>query len=435
MIAFAQQKQVALTIYNSNLALVKDIRKIELAEGTPEIKFQDVAAQIDPTSVYFVSRTAPEQVAILEQNYEYDLVNSAKIMQKYVDQEISIQAKENASYSGTLLSASGGDVILRDSDGGVKIVRMETIENLAFPSLPEGLITRPTLVWKLNSQQAGEHEIEVGYLTNGIEWHAEYVGITNENDTMLDLSGWVSIENNSGATYDNAKLKLVAGDVHRAERTIPKERVLMRMAEAEAAPDFVEKAFFEYHLYTLQRPATVANNQIKQISLFPSTEVRVAKKYTYDAEKAEKKVRVNLEFENKKEFGLGMPLPKGKVRVYKEDEDDALIFIGEDFVDHTPKGEAVKVYVGDAFDIVAERTQKDRRAIGKDSWEETWEIKLRNHKEETVQVAVVEHLNFDWEILSKSHDYTKKDARTIEFNVSIPPNAETVIEYTVRYNR
>lgn len=432
---FAQQKQVALTVYNSNLALVKDTREIQLPKGISEIKFQDVAAQIDPTSVYFVSRTAPEQVAILEQNYEYDLVNSAKILQKYVDQEISIQAKEDASYSGTLLSASGGDVILRDADGGIKIVRMETVENMAFPSLPEGLITRPTLVWKLDSQQSGKHEIEVGYLTHGIEWHAEYVGVTNENDTVLDLSGWVSIENNSGATYEDAKLKLVAGDVHRAERMIPREYVLRKAAEAQAAPDFEEKAFFEYHLYTLQRPATVANNQIKQISLFPSTEVKVAKKYAYDATKDEKKVRVNLEFENKKEFGLGMPLPKGKVRVYKEDEDKALIFIGEDFVDHTPEGEPVKVYVGDAFDIVAERTQKDRRAIGKDSWEETWEIKLRNHKEEAVQVDVVEHLNFDWEILSKTHDYKKKDARTIEFNVSIPGNQEVAIEYTVRYNR
>ncbi|MFQ5823412.1 MAG: DUF4139 domain-containing protein [bacterium] len=432
----SQEQQVALTVYNNNLALVKDVRTLKLAKGISEIKFQDVASQIDPTSVYFASLTAPDKVAILEQNYEYDLVNTSKILQKYVDQDIELEAKEGVRYTGTLLSASGKDVILRESDGGIKIVNMGTVVNMAFPKLPEGLITRPTLVWKIDCKQAGKHKTEVGYLTTGIQWHAEYVGVTNQDDTFLELGGWVSIDNKSGATYKNAKLKLVAGDVHRAvERRIPKAYYETLAAKPTAMRQFEEKAFFEYHLYTLQRPATVANNQIKQLSLFSPTKVKVSKKYFFDGTRDKRKVRINLEFENKKEFGLGIPLPKGKVRVYKEDEDKSLVFIGEDFIDHTPKDEEVKVYVGDAFDIVGKRTQKDRRSIGKHAWQETWEIKLRNHKEESVEVTIIEHLQLDWEILRTTHEYTKKDAQTIEFLVKIPKSDEVVVEYVVRYNR
>ncbi len=423
-----------MTIYNNNLALVKDVRELRLEEGISEIKFQDVAAHIDPTSVYFSSLTAPEKVTILEQNYEYDLVNSQKILQKYVDQEITLQGKEGQSYSGTLLNASGGDIILQETDGSVKIVNMQMVGNMNFPSLPEGLITRPTLVWSLDCKQAGNHEVEVGYLTSGIQWHAEYIGVTNEDDTVLELSAWVSIDNKSGATYEDAKLKVVAGDVH----TLREVRPYVYAATAEKAArteQFEEKAFFEYHLYTLKRPATVANNQIKQISLFEPTEVNVSRKYIYDASKDTRRVRVNLEFDNKQEFGLGLPLPKGKVRIYKEDEDQALVFVGEDLIDHTPKDETVKVFVGNAFDIIAERTQKDRTRIGKDSWEETWEIKLRNHKDESVEVLVVEHLNQNWEILRASHEYRKKDVRNIEFDLSLPKDKEVVLEYVVRYNR
>ncbi len=435
--ALSQEKQVALTVYNDNLALVKDVRKMQLAKGVSEIKFQDVAAEIDPTSVYFLSITAPDKVAILEQNYEYDLVNSAKILQKYVDQQIALSAKEGISFSGTLLSASGQDVILREDDGGIKIVNMSIVQNMDFPKLPEGLITRPTLVWSVSSQQAGDQQVEVGYLTTGIQWHAEYVGVANKDDSALDLGGWVSIDNHSGASYGNAKLKLVAGDVHRAQespRRFMRKEMLYQAAVADVE-QFEEKAFFEYHLYTLQRPATVANNQIKQISLFPSAAVKVQKKYSYDGARDAKKVRVNLEFQNKKEFGLGMPLPRGKMRLYKKDDDAALVFIGEDFIEHTPKDEKVRVNVGSAFDIVGERIQKDRRAIGKNSWEETWEIKLRNHKEEAVEVTVIEHLQMDWEILRKTHEFTKKDASTIEFVVRIPKDGEVVIEYVVRYER
>lgn len=429
------QSDIALTVYNNNLALVKEVRRIELEKGTSELEFSDVAAQIDPTSVFFSSLTAPDEVAILEQNYEYDLVNSSKILQKYVDQEITLATKEETTYSGTLLNATGGDVVLQQADGGIKIVSMKSVENMAFPKLPEGLKTRPTLVWQLDSEQSGPHDVQVGYLTQGISWHAEYVAVTNEEDTAMELSSWVSIENNSGATYENARLKLVAGDVHRAQRPRPQYLPLAESARLDKE-QFQEKAFFEYHLYTLQRRATVADHQIKQISLFPSTNVEVEKAYSYDGRENGKDIRVNLRFKNDQASGLGMPLPQGKIRVYKEDEDDALIFVGEDFVDHTPRDEEVKVYVGNAFDIVGERTLKDQRTISKDTVEETWEIKLRNHKNQAVAITVIEQLRKgNWEVLRSSHDYTKKDAQTIEFEIEVGKDAEAVVDYVVRYYR
>lgn len=437
VIASAQEKEVALTVYNDNLALVHDVRRIELKKGLNEISFRDVAAQIDPTSVHFKSLTAPDAVSILEQNFEYDLVNSAKILAKYVDHPISIVAKEGREFSGTLLSSAGNDIVLQGEDGGVTIVNRATVQNLEFPRLPEGLITRPTLHWTLESDRGGTHRTEVSYLTSGINWHAEYVAVTNEDDTELDLSGWVSIDNKSGATYPDAKLKLVAGQVHRAVPPRPPIQVY-EVARAKAPPAFEERAFFEYHLYTLQRPATVRDNEIKQLSLFEPTETKVRKVYVYEAARNDQAVRVDLEFKNSKEAGLGMPLPKGKIRVYKQDTDKALIFVGEDFIDHTPKDEEVRVTVGDAFDIAAERKQTDQRKLGERSREETWQITLRNHKKEAVKVKVIEQLwGFgrigEWEIRHSSHPYVKKDVRTIEFEVPVEVGGETLIEYTVWY--
>ena len=435
----AQNSDIAVTIYNDNLALVREVREMQFKQGRSRIEFKDVAAQIDPTSVFFASLTAPDKVEILEQNFEYDLVNSAKILAKYVDADIQINLADGATYTGTLLSASGSDVVLREHDGGLKIVDRKAVENISFARLPAGLITRPTLIWDLRTEQPGKHRTEIGYLTSGMNWHAEYVGVSNKDDTKLDISGWVSIDNQCGTSFENAKLKLVAGDVHRAvpERQRYKATQLRMMAEAATPDGFSEKAFFEYHLYTLERRATLSNNQIKQISLFPATEVAVRKKYVYNGARQARKVRVELEFDNKKKVGLGMALPKGKVRIYKRDEaDNSLVLVGEDFIDHTAKDEAVRVYVGNAFDIVAERAQKVRRSIGKTSWEEEWEIKLRNHKDAPVSVTVVETLfGPNWEIPRHSHEFVRKNANTIEFAVSVPQDGETVLNYLVRFNQ
>jgi hypothetical protein len=440
--AFAK---VSVTIYNQDLGLIKDERQLEFQKGKSTIKFTDVAARIDPTSVHFKPVDPSDRVSILEQNYQYDLVSSTKILEKYVDKEIELFAKsaqhmgEGQSYKGKLLSYSGDNVTLQEANGAIRIVRLDEVRDLYFPTLPEGLITKPTLVWLLDSQVSGKRKAEVSYLTSGINWHAEYVAVVDQRDENLELAGWVSVDNRSGATYVDAKVKLIAGEVHR----VREERIPPRMAKgyaveaAAGAPQFEEKAFFEYHLYTLLRPATIKDNEIKQVSLFPSTGVKVDKIYTYDGARYEDKVRVELEFKNSEAAGLGMPLPQGKIRVYKEDVDKALEFVGEDKIDHTPKDEKVRVFLGNAFDIKGERQKMDFKKITDDVTDETYQIKLRNHKEEAVEVVVVEHLwsYTQWEIREASHPYEKKDATTIEFKIGLDKDQEVILNYTVRYYR
>jgi hypothetical protein len=430
----ADEGDVAVTIYNSNLALVKEVRTLNLQKGQITVPFTDVAAYIDPTSVHFTSLTAPGDVAILEQNYEYDLVSPSQIQEKYIDQNIRVFTEGDHVFEGTLLSSREGDLVLSDSQGGIRTLKGTSILHIEYPALPEGLMTRPTLVWLLQNERAGEHQTEVSYLTEGINWHAEYVAVVNPQDTQLQLGGWVSIDNRSGATYAEAQLKLIAGDVHRIEERVPTPvyRAKADLA-ASAAPQFEEKTFFEYHMYTLQRRATIKDKQIKQMSLFPNAHVEVQKIFTYDGRQDERKVRVNLEFENSRKAGLGIPLPKGKLRVYKEDDDQSLQFIGEDRIDHTPKDEKVRVYLGDAFDIVGERRVTDHERISDRVREEGIEITLRNHKEVGVTVVVIEHLYGDWDILTSSQEYRKKDARTIEFDMPVSSDGESILSYRVRY--
>jgi hypothetical protein len=411
---------------------------LDFQKGKNEIKFSDVAAKIDPTSVHFKALDYPEKVMILEQNYQFDLVSSDKILEKYVDKEIQIKTKGEKLYAGELLSFAPDNLTLKEKDDGIRIVSRSEVMDLFFPSLPEGLITRPTLLWWLQSEIQGKHKAEVSYLTTGINWHAEYVGVVDDKDQNLEIAGWVSIDNRSGATYKQAKMKLIAGEVHRVEerRVRPLLAKGIEMA-AEMAPPFEEKAFFEYHLYTLKRPATIKDKEIKQITLFPTETVKVDKIFLYDGARDAKKVKVNLEFINSQQQGLGIPLPQGKIRVYKEDVDKSLEFVGEDLIDHTPKDEKVRIYLGDAFDVVGERKRTDYNKISEDVWEESYEIKLRNHKEERIEVTVVEHLLFyaEWEITHSNLDYIKKDAQTIEFKIPLLPDEEKVLNYTVRYVR
>ncbi|MDP3025139.1 MAG: hypothetical protein Q8O10_06355 [candidate division Zixibacteria bacterium] len=435
---WGEERNISLTIYNQDLALVKDTRDISFVSGRNEIKFSEVAEKIDPTSVHFQVLSAPEKIYLLEQNYQYDLVSSDKILEKYLDKNIQILTKDGKFYEGVLLSYAPDNLTLREKENSIRIVNRAQVIDLSFPKLPEGLITRPTLVWLLDSKIQGKQKTEVSYLTNGINWHTEYVAVADKDDKNLELSGWVSIDNRSGATYPNAKLKLIAGEVHRVEERVvrPLYKAGGEMALGMAPPTFEEKPFFEYHLYTLQFPSTVKDNEIKQISLFPNSSVKVAKIYVYDGAREPKKVKVNLEFMNSKAEGLGMPLPKGKIRVYKVDVDKSMEFVGEDQINHTPKDEKVRVYVGDAFDIVGERTRTNFQKISDNVMEETYQLKLRNHKEEKVEVTVVEHLYpyTNWEILESNFKYEKKDASTIEFNIPLEKNQEQIVNYKVRYS-
>jgi len=449
----AQSEGVELTVYNQNIALVKDRRTMKLTSGVNEVRFSDVAAQIDATSVHFRSLTDPAGTRVLEQNYEYDIVGSSKLLRKYVDQEISLVTEDGTTYTGTLLSGTD-DIILQGDDGQVTVVKLASVREFSFPALPEGLITRPTLVWLLRAAQAGDHDVEVTYLTGGVNWRANYIVVLADDDKSLDLTGWVTLDNRSGASYKDAKLKLVAGDIHRAA-----EPGMVAKAEEYAAvlptpaPQVAERAFFEYHLYEVQRPVTIKDNQTKQIEFASATDVPAKKFFVYDGSQmgyygyrgpqtdpsygtaSNTKVMVMLEFKNGEDQGLGIPLPKGTVRVYKRDVDGSELLVGEDAIDHTPEDETVRLYLGDAFDVVGERVQTGFKKLGERSLEESFKITLRNHKDEAVEVRVVEHMYrwSEWEIVKESAEHTKTDAQTIEYRVQVPANGEETVTYTVRY--
>ena len=440
-------------------AVVKDWRKMKLDKGRNTIRFTDVAKMIDASTVFFKSLTDPEGTFVVEQNYEYDLVSRDKLLEKYIDKEITLPPppdKDLLPQKGRLLSTVGGLVV--EIDGKIHVNPPQPA-GIVLPSLPGGLITRPTLVWLLDAKKAGEHLAKVTYQTNGILWMADYTAVTKKNDTLLDLSGWVTIDNQSGATYEDAQIKLVAGDVHRAAQpgeAAAAQPMMMARKSGAAEGGFQEKGFFEYHLYTLGRPTTVKDNSQKQIELFAPVENIPAKKiYLYfgavnvpwwgsDAyqdrnlgTQTNKKVDIYMTFQNSEKSGLGIPLPGGRVRVYKEDEaDGSLEFVGEDRIDHTPKDEKVLLKMGSAFDVVGERKQTNFAIDTRAHWiDESFEIKVRNHKQEDIEVVVKEVLFrwSNWEIKEKSHNFEKIDSRTIHFPVKVAKDGEVTLTYTVHY--
>jgi hypothetical protein len=440
------QTGVAVTIYNANLGLVKDQREIKLAKGIGEVRFMDVASQILPTSVHMKSLIDPESLQILEQNYEYDLLNPQKLLDKYVGKEVKLYFRNPYSereeiVTATLLSNNGGPIFKIGEE-----ITFGHPGRIIFPKVPENLMSKPTLVWMIENNLTSAQKVEASYLTNGINWRADYVVTLNDQDDRADLSGWVTIDNKSGTTYQNAKLKLVAGDVNRVRDEHEYRDKMMRVAEIAgkaAGPQFREEEFFEYHIYTLERPATIKENQTKQISLVNADTIPVKKEllyygaaYYYHSRHGEaisnQKVGVFVEIENKEENNLGIPLPKGTVRVYKHDAEKNLQFVGEDSIDHTPKDEKVRTKLGDAFDVVGSRKQTDWKKIASDTYEASFEVSLRNHKKEDVVVRVVEPIPGDWTMLSSSHGYKKTEAFTAEFAIPVPKDKETKLTYRVR---
>jgi hypothetical protein len=441
----AEQSQVALTVYNSNIALVREQREIELAAGANTLEFVDVPAQILPTTVHIKSLSDAQALHVLEQNYEYDLLSPEKLLEKFVGKEVKIFDKnyytgKDEVAAATLLSTNNGFVYQINNE-----IHINPPGRVILPEVPENLMVKPTLVWLLQASRAGKQKIEASYLTNQVTWQADYVTVLNVDDTKADLTGWVTIDNKSGTSYQNATLKLVAGDVHRL--TPPQMYAKVMAVEsrvAAAPPQFKEEAFFEYHLYTLDRPATVKDHQTKQMTLLSATEIPITKRllfkgqqmYFYDAYGEEtfqkQKVSVVLEIENIQTNNLGIPLPKGTVRVYKADKDGGNQFIGEDAIDHTPKDEKFTIKMGEAFDVVGNRKQTDFKRVSKAVTESAWEIVLRNHKTEGVTVRVEEPVPGDWEVLSNSHKYTKADAHTLQFDVPVPKDGEVKVTYRVR---
>jgi hypothetical protein len=455
-----ERKNVELTVYNQDFALVKENRDLELKNGINKLLLEDVAAQIDPTSVHFKSLTDPSGTYVIEQNYDYDLVNTDKLMEKYIGKEIQLEQVFDGKrdiLDGTLLASGQRGTVVKINDK----IYINPSGTMILPKLSEGLILKPTLEWTVSAKKEGQHQTELSYITNGIKWNADYVIVTDKDDKTLDLTGWVTLDNRSGVAYENAKLKLMAGDVHLVNPPQQNVNLIYSTGAVQSAsdktPQFQEKGFSDYHLYTLQRPATILDNQTKQIELNHGENVPFQKIYTYDGAQlngnwenynqrnrtapkygtqSNKKVNVIMEFKNSEKNNLGMPLPAGKIRVYKKDEDGSQEFVGEDKIEHAPKDETIRLYTGNAFDVVGERKQTFfKMVVAKHVYDETFEIRLRNHKNQDVTVRVPEHLYrwSDWEITEKSQEFTKTDSKSIEFNVPVPKDGETVVSYTVRY--
>ncbi|MDR3580898.1 MAG: DUF4139 domain-containing protein [Oryzomonas sp.] len=442
----AEQTGVAVTIYNSNLGLVKDLRVLHLSKGRSELRFMDVATAIIPASVHIRSLSDADGLNVLEQNYEYDLLSPQKLMDKYVGKEVKLYQKNPYSEREEVVTAT---LLSNNNNGPVYKIGNEITYGypgrVIFPQLPESLIASPTLVWLLENDREKPHTVEATYLTNGINWRADYVMTLNERDDTADLGGWVTITNNSGATYRDAAVKLVAGDVNRVRDEVPPRAAgrAMLMEAAARAPQFREEGLLEYHMYTLQRPSTIKDNESKQISLLSAAGIPVRKElllsgasyyyqegYSGDIAKKQK-VGVYIELDNREKNHLGMPLPKGTVRVYKKDGDASLQFVGEDAIDHTPKDEKVRIKLGEAFDVVADRKQTDWKKRASDSYEAAYEISIRNHKKEAVMVRVTEPVPGDWQVLNSSHDYIKADSGMLEYKVPVAADGETKLTYRV----
>ncbi len=424
-----EKTRTEVTVYHG-LALVKEYRIMNLRRGYNIVKYADVASMIDPASVMFRDTKSPNTI-VVEQNYEYDLVSADKLMNKYLNKTIKVTS-DNITFTGKLLGYTGG-ITLQTQQG---IIVLNKVDRIEYPDTSY-ILTKPTLIWQIYTDTPGSREVETTYLTDGMDWNANYIIIV-QNDTTANIKGWVTIENRAGASYPDAKLKLVAGEINRIYQTqrealYEKGYPTPTPVIGELSDGFREAGLFEYHIYTLQRPTTLNNNEIKQISLLSADEVPVTKEYSYDGLRYGEKVRVTLNITNSRKNGLGIPLPKGVVRVYKADNDGQLQFLGEDSIDHTPKDENLRINVGNAFDVMGKRTVMHRERLGSYGLRESYQIKLKNHKNEEVKITVIEHLHGDWEITKASEQYRKRDANTIEFVVNIPKDGSKTITYTAEF--
>ena len=441
------QKELAVTVYNSNVALVRDVRRLRLPAGTLDLRYMDIAAQVNPATVHIVSLSAPKDLNVLEQNYEYDLLSPQKLLQKYVGKELTLvrlvtenNSTKEVSVKATLLALNEGPVW----KVGNGIITGMGADRYVFPDLPENLYSKPTLIWLLDNKRAGEQTVEASYLTNQVNWNADYVLTIRSDQKTADLNGWVTVINSSGTAFRNAQLQLVAGEVHRVSEARPvAPRPMAMRAAAGVAGGFVQEPISEYHLYTLERRTNLQDKETKQISLLDATGVSFDKIFEVDGqqyyyhnaqrpgEPIKEPVEVHIKFKNSQENSLGIPLPAGTVRVYQGDSKGRVQFIGEDRIGHTPKDETLDLHIGNAFDVVAERKQTDFKSYGR-AFEFAFEISLRNHKPDPITVVVNEPIGGDWTMLDSNYKYEKTAAFAAQFKVPVAANAESVLKYRVR---
>lgn len=442
-----QQEDVALTVYNGGLALVRDVRALTLPAGELHLRFEDIAATVNPATVHLRSLTQPGRLPVLEQNYEYDLLDPQKLLQKYVGREVTLvrTTMENGTSKTTEVKAT----LLALNNGPVWRVGTEIVTGIAadhyrFPDLPDTLYSRPTLVWTLDNGGTAAHRVEAAYLANNIAWNADYVLTIDQQGRASDLDGWVTLKNNTGTSFTRATLQLVAGDLHKVEADTGRQNFAMRALASEARAGITEQAFSEYHLYTLGRRTTIANAETKQLALLHGTGVPVERRYVVDGQQwiyrnrqqpgtpIRDSVKVFYDFRNNAASGLGMPMPAGTVRIYQTDPNGQVQYVGEDHIDHTPKDEHLSLQIGTAFDVVAERRQTDFQERGTTTYELAYEVTLRNRKQTPVTVEVNEPLGGTWTILSSSHRWTKTDAFAARFSVPVAAGAEATVRYRVR---
>jgi hypothetical protein len=446
--SLSDQTDLAVTVYNSNTALIRDVRQLQLPSGTFRLKFMDIAATVNPATVHFRSLTEPEKVDVIEQNYEYDLLEPNKLLNKYVGKEVTLVrtymdngTTKHEEIKATLLANNNGPVWKIGND----IVTGVYGETYRFPEVPANLYDRPTLLMFVENSGSRKQTIETSYLANNLSWNSDYVLTVGRDDKAADLDGWVTLVNNSGTAFHNAKLQLVAGDLNRVPQGGIAGGVIAREAMmAKAAPQFQQESFSEYHLYSLGRLTSVEDKETKQISLLEGSGIPVEKLFVVNGQNfyyrnaqapgaaLKDPVMVFYKFKNEQKGGLGIPLPAGNIRVYQKDSKGRLLFIGEDHIDHTPKDELVTVKIGNAFDVVAERKQTDFKKIADRVYEMEFMITLRNHKDIPVTVQVNEPIGGDWEMLSSTFEATKTAAFAAQFNVPVKPNGESVLKYRVR---
>jgi hypothetical protein len=443
------QTELSITVYNSNVALVRDVRALALGPGTSDLHFMDIAATVNPATVHFRSLTEPSRVSVLEQNYEYDLLEPDKLLRKYVGRDVTlVRLRQDQSSTreevvrARLLSYNNGPVW----QIGSEIVTGLHADHIRFPELPGNLYSRPTLIWTLENTGAAKHRVEASYLAGELAWNADYVLTVARDDRQADLDGWVTLRNGSGTSFRNASLQLVAGDLNRVRQELGR---LAAMDEARAqrpasAPMMTQEAFSDYHLYTVGRKTTINNSETKQVNMLGATRFPVQKRYVVDGRAfyyrnvqhpgapIKDSVQVFYQFKNEAQTGLGMPMPAGVVRVYQSDSKGGVQFVGEDRINHTPKDETLNLKIGSAFDVVCERKQTDFAKISTNVYEVEYEVTLRNHKPTPITVEVNEPVGGTWRMLQASHKWTKTEAWAAQFLAPVAASGSAVVRYRVR---
>jgi len=444
----SDQSDLSVTVYNSNIALVRDVRNLSLPAGLFRLKLMDIAATVNPATVHFRSLNEPDKLGVIEQNYEYDLLEPAKLLHKYVGREVTL----TRSYldNGTTKREEIKATLLADNNGPVWKIGNDIVtgmygESYRFPEVPANLFDRPTLLMSLENSGSRKQQIEASYLAGNLSWNSDYVLAVGRDDKAADLDGWVTLVNNSGTAFRNARLQLVAGDVNRIHpAAAPMAVGEMAMNKAMRAEQFAQENFSEYHLYTLGRKTSVEDKETKQISLLEGSGIPVEKRFVVNGQNfyyhnqqnpgspIKDNVMVYYKFKNEEKSGLGMPMPAGNVRVYQKDSKGNVLFVGEDRIDHTPKDEALNIHIGNAFDIISERKQTDFKRIDTHLWEMEFEITLRNHKDAPITIEVNEPIGGDWEMVSSSYKYAKTAAWAAQFNVPVAANGTAVLKYRIR---